>query len=76
MHEAKTRLSQLVAEVEAGGEVVITRRGEEVARLVRAVPERPDRGRGSMRGTGNHAGWDVFTAGEGEIEQIFGLGEQ
>ncbi|MGH2861627.1 MAG: type II toxin-antitoxin system Phd/YefM family antitoxin [Solirubrobacteraceae bacterium] len=34
VHEAKTHLSRLLDEVLAGHEVVITRRGEQVARLV------------------------------------------
>ena len=34
--EAKNRLTALLDEVEGGGEVVITRRGKPVARLVRA----------------------------------------
>jgi len=34
VHEAKTHLSRLLAEVEAGGEVVIGRAGRPVARLV------------------------------------------
>ena len=34
VHEAKTQLSRLLAEVAAGEEVIITRRGEEVASLV------------------------------------------
>lgn len=38
VHEAKTHLSRLIEEVAAGEEIVITRRGEEVARL---VPSRP-----------------------------------
>ena len=38
VHEAKTRLSQLLALVEAGEDVVIARRGEPVARLVRCKP--------------------------------------
>jgi prevent-host-death family protein len=37
-HEAKTHLSRLLADVAAGQEVVITRRGEAVARLVAAGP--------------------------------------
>lgn len=37
MHEAKSKLSKLVERVEAGEEIVITRRGEPAARL---VPER------------------------------------
>ncbi len=34
VHEAKTHLSRLLEEVAAGEEVVITRRGEQVASLV------------------------------------------
>ena len=49
VHEAKTRLSQLLAQVEAGEEVVIARRGEPVARLVRCKP-RGKRQFGSMEG--------------------------
>jgi prevent-host-death family protein len=36
--EAKTKLSALLDLVEAGEEIVITRRGKPVARLVSAVP--------------------------------------
>ena len=36
MFEAKTNLSSLVEEVERGGEVIITRHGKPVAKLVRA----------------------------------------
>jgi prevent-host-death family protein len=36
--EAKNRLTVLLDEVEAGGEVVITRRGKPVARLIAAEP--------------------------------------
>ena len=36
MFEAKTNLSSLVEEVEKGGEVMITRHGKPVAKLVRA----------------------------------------
>lgn len=35
--DAKTHLSSLVDEVEKGGEIVITRHGKPVARLVRAA---------------------------------------
>jgi prevent-host-death family protein len=38
VHEAKTHLSRLLEEVAAGGEVVITRRGEAVASLVPVHP--------------------------------------
>jgi prevent-host-death family protein len=50
VHEAKTHLSRLLERVLAGEEIVITRRGQEVARLVpaRGAPVRRlaiDRGR-------------------------------
>lgn len=50
VHEAKTHLSRLLEDVAGGEEVVITRRGEEVAALVpipRASPRQfgIDRGR-------------------------------
>ena len=38
VYEAKTRLSELLAEVEKGEQFIITRRGEAVARLVAAAP--------------------------------------
>jgi prevent-host-death family protein len=37
MHEAKTRLSQLVERAEAGEDIVIARNGHPVARLVPVV---------------------------------------
>ena len=41
VHEAKTHLSRLLTEVEAGGTVIITRRGKPVARLERLKPRGP-----------------------------------
>ncbi|MBL9058393.1 MAG: type II toxin-antitoxin system Phd/YefM family antitoxin [Mangrovicoccus sp.] len=41
--EAKTHLSELLADVEAGASVTITRRGKPVARLVPVTPAAPDR---------------------------------
>ena len=45
VHQAKTELSQLLARVEKGEDVVIARRGEPVARLVACkarIQRRPD----------------------------------
>ncbi len=49
VHEAKTNLSRLLLQVEAGEEVVIARNGEPVARLVR-IPKRSKRQFGSWKG--------------------------
>lgn len=49
VHEAKTHLSRLLERVEAGGSVIITRRGKRVAKL-EAIAPRPKRVFGSMKG--------------------------
>lgn len=49
VHEAKTQLSRLLAQAEAGEEVVIARRGEPVARLVACKPKGKRRF-GAMKG--------------------------
>ena len=49
VHQAKTQLSRLLAQVEAGEEVVIARRGQPVARLVSCKP-RGKRQFGAMKG--------------------------
>jgi prevent-host-death family protein len=50
IHEAKTNLSRLIAEVERGGEVVISRRDKPVARLVPVGPAKKERKPGRMAG--------------------------
>lgn len=49
VHQAKTQLSRLLAQVEAGEDVVIARRGQPVARLVSCKP-RSKRQFGAMKG--------------------------
>lgn len=49
VHEAKTQLSRLLTRVEAGEVIAITRRGEEVARLV-PTPDGGPRSFGMDRG--------------------------
>lgn len=50
IHEAKTRLSQLIEQVEAGDEVVIARAGSPVARLIAAESQPPRRVLGALAG--------------------------
>jgi len=54
VHEAKTRLSSLLREVEDGDEILVTRGGRPVAKLVPVVEvdagPRPVRGRGMFKG--------------------------
>ena len=49
VHEAKTHLSRLLKQVEAGEEIVIARNGKPVARLV-PLRERSKRQFGAMKG--------------------------
>jgi prevent-host-death family protein len=50
IHEAKTQLSKLVAEVEGGEEVVLARAGQPVARMVPLAGPAPERRFGAMKG--------------------------
>lgn len=50
IHYAKTNLSRLLAEVEAGGEVIIARGKTPIGRLVPVPPARAKRVFGSMKG--------------------------
>ena len=60
VHEAKTHLSRLLARVEAGEEVLISRAGQPVARLVPARRPRGRRRPGRFVGKGRIA--DDFNA--------------
>jgi len=50
VHEAKTHLSRLLEEVQAGQDVVIARAGRPVARLTALQPARPPRQLGALAG--------------------------
>ncbi len=51
MHEAKTKLSQLVQRAEAGEEIIIARNGKPVARLMAVAGENQLAGvHGALRG--------------------------
>ena len=50
IHEAKTKLSQLLARVEAGEEIIIARAGRPVARLCAIQPIQPGRRLGRDKG--------------------------
>ena len=50
IHEAKTRLSQLLAQLDDGEEIVIARAGKPVARLVPVVQQPARRHPGSAKG--------------------------
>jgi prevent-host-death family protein len=73
MHEAKTRLSQLVELVNQGEEVVIARAGKPAARLVPYSPETKRRRGGIWKGKV----WIApdFDAPMPEFEKLFYEGE-
>jgi prevent-host-death family protein len=50
VHAAKTRLSQLLARVEAGEEITLARGKHPIARLVPYQPAAPKRQFGALRG--------------------------
>ncbi len=73
MHEAKTKLSQLVKRAQAGEDVVITRRGTPVARLVPVAEDKPSMLsiRGIYRGQITVA--DDFDELPDDIAEAFGM---
>jgi len=80
IHEAKTQLSQLLAQVEAGEEVVIARAGKPVAKLMLVKPERKGAERWPNRKPGRLKGKIFFTDEEwwqadAEIERMMTHGE-
>lgn len=59
LHEAKARLSELVDRAQAGEEIVISRHGRAVAKLVGYSPKRAERKGGVLRGKIKlYKGWD------------------
>ncbi len=75
LHVAKARLSELVDRARAGEEVVISRHGKPVARLVGYAPKRARRRGGVLRGKIKfRKGWDkplpddILAAFEGRDE--------
>ncbi len=73
MHEAKTKLSQLVERAQAGEDVVITRNGKPVARLVPV--EQPSHTFASLRGKwrGQVYMSDDFDELPDDIAEAFGV---
>lgn len=73
MLEAKTHLSALIREVEAGGEVIVLRGKRPVARISRVQSEKP---RKSSYGIakGEFAMSDDFDADSDELADLFGIG--
>ena len=71
MHEAKTKLSQLVERAEAGEDIVIARNGKPVARLVPVAPQGSfAQLRGALRGQIHMA--DDFDELPDDIAEAFG----
>jgi len=72
MHEAKTKLSQLVERAQAGEEITITRNGTPVARL---VPVAPKNSFASLRGKyrGQIVISDDFDELPDDIAEAFGM---
>ena len=70
IHQAKTHLSRLLEQVQAGEEVVIAKSGRPIARLVPIRASKPILG--SARGRGRlKPGWDDPLSDE-EIVSLFG----
>jgi prevent-host-death family protein len=69
VYEAKTRLSKLLEQVEAGEDVVIARNGKPIAQLIPVQRRREPRVPGAWKGKGWIA--DDFKAPDPELEDLF-----
>jgi prevent-host-death family protein len=75
IHEAKTQLSRIIDRVEKGEEVVISRAGVPVAKVVPLPTRANRRGRGTLAGQIQLADdWDSPEV-NAEIASHFGLGQ-
>lgn len=70
IHEAKTHLSRILEEVEAGDEVILSRAGTPIAKVVSLHPK-PQRTFGLLKGQVEVA--DDFDEYDEEIAAMFGL---
>lgn len=74
IHDAKTHLSRLIERAEHGEEIVISRAGHPVAKLVPLTRDANRRGRGSLHGRLDAApNWDSPETNE-EVARQFGIG--
>ncbi len=71
--EAKSHFSSLLAEVEAGGEVAVTRYGKVVARLVPGEP--PKMAADAFRSFWQAGGFDVEAPADAPPEEVPALDE-
>ncbi|MEV6262295.1 type II toxin-antitoxin system prevent-host-death family antitoxin [Streptomyces sp. NPDC051784] len=71
VHEAKTHFSRILQQVETGEEVVISRAGEPIAKVVPLHPKVRRTGRGSLRGQIHIA--DDFDELPDDIAEAFGM---
>ena len=73
IHEAKTQLSRIIERVERGEEIVISRAGKPVARVVPIVRRVSRTSRGSLKGQLIlHDDWDSPETNE-QIARDFGM---
>ena len=72
IHEAKTRLSQLIADIESGRaeEIIIARNGKPAVRLVALTVARPQREFGYARGKFEFD-YEAFQALDAEVQAMF-----
>jgi prevent-host-death family protein len=71
VHEAKTHFSRILQQVETGEEVVISRAGEPIAKVVPLHPKVRRTGRGSLQGQIHIA--DDFDELPDDIAEAFGM---
>ena len=71
MHEAKTHLSQLVAQAENGKDIVLARSGKPVVRIVRYTNTEPVRRFGAMAGQISGLSAEEWAESDRDLAQLW-----
>jgi len=71
MHEAKTHFSKLVRKANEGEEIIVTNRGEPVAKIEAILKTKPKRRPGRLKEMIPNFTWDEWKKMDEEIEADF-----
>jgi prevent-host-death family protein len=71
MHEAKTHLSQLVAQAENGQDIVLARSGKPVVRIVRYATTEPVQRFGAMAGQLSGLSAEEWAESDRDLAQLW-----
>jgi len=73
MHEAKSNLSKLIAQVEQGEEVIVARSGKPVAKIVKSDQTTPVKRLGALKGQIPEISDEDWAESDKAVRELFNL---